>query len=105
MSNDVKLLGINIDRSLEFDFHMLKVCCEANRKLTTLNSMFNLFNNVESQFKYCQLVLMFQGRHTQVNNKKTIRMRALRMIYEDSTSLFETLLEKNMSFPVHDRNI
>ena len=103
MSNDVKLLGINIDRSLEFDFHMLKVCCEANRKLTTLNSMFNLFNNVESQFKYCQLVLMFQGR--QVNNKKTICMRALRMIYEDSTSLFETLLEKNMSFPVQDRNI
>ena len=87
MSNDVKLLGINIDRSLEFDFHMLKVCCEANRKLTTLNSMFNLFH----------------GR--QVNNKKTICMRALRMIYEDSTSLFETLLEKNMSFPVHDRNI
>ena len=27
------------------------------------------------------------------------------MIYEDSTSLFDTFLEKDMSFFVHDRNI
>ena len=27
------------------------------------------------------------------------------MIYEDSTSLFDTLLEKYMPFSVHDRNI
>ena len=32
-------------------------------------------------------------------------MRALRMIYEDGTSLFDVLLEKDMSFSVHDRNI
>ena len=27
------------------------------------------------------------------------------MIYEDKTSSFDTLLEKDMSFSVHDRNI
>ena len=27
------------------------------------------------------------------------------MIYEDGTSLFDVLLEKDMSFSVHDRNI
>ena len=32
-------------------------------------------------------------------------MRASRMIYEDGTSLFDVLLEKDMSFSVHDRNI
>ena len=39
-SNYFKLLGINIDRSLKFNFHMLKMCSKANRKLTTLNRMF-----------------------------------------------------------------
>ena len=49
----------------------------------------------ESQFKYCPLVWMFHGR--QVNNKINCRHeRALRMIYEDSTSPFDTLLEKDM---------
>ena len=32
-------------------------------------------------------------------------MRALRIIYEDSTSSFHTLLEKDVSFSVHDINI
>ena len=58
----------------------------------------------ESQFKYCPLVWMFHGR--QINNKIShLHERALRMIYEDSTSSFDTLLEKDMSFSVHDRNI
>ena len=47
---------------------------------------------------------MFHGR--QVNNKiNCLHERALRMIYEDSTSSFDTLLEKDMSFSNHDRNI
>ena len=47
---------------------------------------------------------MFYGR--QVNNKiNCLHERALRMIYEDSTSSFDTLLEKDMSFSVHDRKI
>ena len=46
---------------------------------------------------------MFHGR--QVNNKiNCLHERALRMIYEDSTS-FDTLLEKDVSFWIHDRNI
>ena len=65
-SNYVKLLGINIDRSLKFDFHMLKVCSKANRKLTILSRMFKFLTfkkrrvlikaYFESQFKYCPLV-------------------------------------------------
>ena len=46
---------------------------------------------------------MFHGR--QVNKINRLHERALRMIYEDSTSSFDTLLEKDMSFSVHDRNI
>ena len=38
-SNYVKLIGINIDGNLKFDFHMLKVCSKANRKSTILSRM------------------------------------------------------------------
>ena len=71
-SNYVKLLGINIDRSLKFDFRMLKVCSKANRKLSILSRMFKFLTfekrrvlikaYFESQFKYCPLVWMFHGR-------------------------------------------
>ena len=113
-SNYVKLLGINIDRSLKFDFHMLNVCSKANRKLTILSRMFKFLTFkkrrvlikacFESQFKYYPLVWMFHGR--QVSKKiNSLHERTLRMIYEDSTSSFDTLLEKDMSLSVHDRSI
>ena len=35
-SNDVKLLGITIDRDLKFDKHVLKLCSKANQKLSAL---------------------------------------------------------------------
>ena len=113
-SKYVKLLRINIDRSLKFDFHMLKVCSKANRKLTILRRMSKFLTfekrrvliktHFEYQSKYFPLVWMFHGR--QVHNKiNRLHERALRMIYENSTSSFDTLLEKDMSFSVHDRNI
>ena len=106
-SNYVKLLGINIERILKLDFHMLKVWSKANRKLTILSRMFKFLAfekrsvlikaYFESQFKYCTLVSMFHGR--QVNNKiNCLYKRALRMIYDDGTSSFDTLLEKDVIF-------
>ena len=71
-SNYVKLLGMNIDRSLKFDFHMLKVCSKAIKKLTLLRRMskFLTFKKrrvlikayFESHFKYYPLVWIFYGR-------------------------------------------
>ena len=60
-SNDVKLLGVTIDRDLKLDKHVLKLCSKANRKLSALCRMAYLlsFNKrrtlskafVKSQFK------------------------------------------------------
>ena len=68
----VKLLGINVDRSLKFGFHVLKVCSKANRKSTILSRMLKFLTfkkrrvlfkaYFESQFKYCPLVWMFHGK-------------------------------------------
>ena len=75
--NDLKLLGITINRDLKFDKHVLKLCSKANQKLSALSRMAKLlsFNKrsalfkafVESQFKYCPIIWMFHSRRT--NNK------------------------------------
>ena len=91
-SNDVKLLGIAIDRDLKFYKHILKLCNKANQKISPLSRMAKLlsFNKrrilfkafVESQFKYCPIVWMFHSRRT--NNKiNRLNVRALRIVYDE----------------------
>ena len=38
-SNDVKLLGVTIDKDLKFDKHVLKLYSKANQKLSTLSTV------------------------------------------------------------------
>ena len=70
-SNDIKLLGITIDRNLKFDKHVLKLCSKANQKLSARSRMAKLLSFskrrrvfkafVESQFRYCPIVWMFHS--------------------------------------------
>ena len=113
-SNDVKLLGITIDRDLKLDKHVLKLCSKANQKLSALSRIAKLlsFNKrrtlfkafVESQSKYCQIVWMFHSRRT--NNKiNRFQERALRIVYDDNVSTFDQLLAMDKSFCIHQQNI
>ena len=64
-SNEVKLLGITVDRDPESYKHFLRLCSKVNQKLRALSRMAKLtsFNKrrslfkalVESQFKYCPI--------------------------------------------------
>ena len=58
----------------------------------------------ETQFGYCQLVWMF---HDWVLNRKTnhLHERSLQIVYRDSISSFQVLLQKDRSFTIHHRNI
>ncbi len=109
-----KLLGIYIDNKLKFKYHISTLCDRAGNKLSALARIRHHFSFekrrilmkafVESQFSYCPLVWMFHGR---VINKRINRLqeRALRMVYEDFTSSFLELLEKDRSCTIHQRNI
>ena len=59
---------------------------------------------IESQFSYCPLVWMFCSRTL---NKKInqVHERALRLVYQDYSSMFEELLDKDKSLCFHHRNI
>ena len=113
-SNDVKLLGITIDRDLKFDKHGFNLYSKANQNLSALSRMAKLlsFNKrttlfkvfVESQFKCCPIVRMFHSRRT---NKKLNRLheRALRTGYDDDVSTFGQLIAMDKSFGIHHQNI
>ena len=113
-SNEEKLLGINIDRNLNFVKHIANICKIANRKLTAIARYSKLLSFekikilittfVESQFAYCPLVWMFHNRT--VNSKiSRLHERALRLLYNDDLSTFDELLERAGAFTIHQRNI
>ena len=59
---------------------------------------------VESQFHYCPLTWMLHSRT--LNNKiNRFHEKALRIVYSDYKSSFNTLPQKNGSFSIHHRNI
>ena len=59
---------------------------------------------IMSRFNYCPLVWMC---HTRALNNKTnqLRERALRLVYDDSQSTFEKLLNIDKSVTIHHRNL
>ena len=112
--DNVKLLGIDIDSNLTFNKYVSSICTKAGRKLTALRRILSILNFqqkrvlmksfINSQFNYCPLVWMFYSRY--LNNKiNKLQERALRMVYNDQTSTFESLLEKDKSVTIHHRNI
>ena len=114
LEKKLKLLGVEIDRTLSFDEHITSLCRKAGKKLYVLArlSHFMCTNKkrilmkafIESQFSYCPLIWMFHS--TSVNNKiNHLHERSLRIVYKNNISSFEYLLKNDRSFTIHHRNI
>ena len=109
-----RLLGITLDSDLKFDKHISDLCDKVSKKINALCRVTGYMSLekrrivmktfVESQFNYCPLIWMLHSRT--LNNKiNCLHERALRIVYSDYKSSFNTLLEKNGSSSVHHRNI
>ena len=109
-----KLLGIQIDSRLTFKNHVSTICKKTSQKLHALariSSYMNISQRrvimkafISSQFSYCPLVWMFHSRA--LNNRiNKLHERSLRIVYNDNTSSFTDLLQKDNSVSVHQRNI
>ena len=96
----VKLLGVNIEGRLNFDYHVNTLLKKANKKYHALARVCNYMDTkkrrvlmkafITSQFSYCPLVWMFHSR-TLNNRINKIHERALRLAYKNETFLsFET---------------
>ena len=113
-SSCAKLLGITIDSDLKFDKHFSDLCDKVSKKVNASCRVTGhmsiekrrivLKTFVESQFNYCPLIWML---HSRTLNKKIDRLyeRALRIVYSDYKSSFDTLLEKGVSISIHHGNI
>ena len=108
------LLGITTDSNLTFENHINSICKKASQKLNALARIAPYMNIqkrrtimksfVTSQFSYCPLIWMFHSRR--LNNKiNSIHERALRITYQDNTSTFQELLNKDNSVSIHHRNL
>ena len=109
-----KLLGIKVDHKLTFEDHVSSICCKAAQKLHALARVSHFMTAPQrrpimkaffnSQFRYCPLVWMFHSR--KLNNRiNNLHERALRLVFNDYSSSFQTLLMKDNSVTIHTRNI
>ena len=88
-SNKQKLLGVVIDRNLNFNEYVFNLCKKADRKLSVLarfldymsfeKRKFLLKAFVKSQFGYCPLTWVFHGR-TENSKINHILERSLRIV-------------------------
>ena len=107
-------LGITIDRDLKFDEHVNNLCKKACQKLNALVRLAPFMNVdkkgmimtafIESQFGYYPLLWMFHSRSLK-NKINRIHKRAVRITYNDKSSSFQNLLEKDNSDTIHHGNI
>ena len=110
-----KLLGVALDKNINFKSHVNQLCRKAGQKLHALARISNyihigklkimMMNTcIISQFSYCPLIWMFHDRSV---NKKISRIheKALRIAYKDSCSSYEDMLRKSESVTIHQRNL
>ena len=100
-SNEEKILGITIDNKLTFKGHIKILCRKVAQKMGALSWLLNhlsvsqkisIFNSlIKSQFNYCPVIWMCCSKASN-NIINKILERALRLILNDHTNDFDTLL-------------
>ena len=113
-SDEETLLGIKIDKRLNFNSHTKDICRRAAQKLNALcrisyfmtNNQRTLLINtlVKSQFNYCPLVWMFSSRKSN-NRINRIHERSLRIITGNQGSSYDELLSMTNESTIHQNNL
>ena len=101
--HEVKLLGVTIDEKLKFDRHVDILCKKAAKQLNVMHRFKSIFNSKEkeviyntfilSNFNYCLIVWHFCGKSS-TKKMEAIQERALRFMFNDKKSTYDSLLEK-----------
>ena len=111
----VKLLGVNFEGRLNFDYHVNTLLKKANKKYHALARVCNYMDVrkrrvlknafITSQFSYCLLVWVFHSR-TLNNQINKIHEKLLRLVYKNETfSSFDDLLKRDKSVSIHQKNL
>ena len=107
----VKLLGITIDKRLNFDFYVNSLCKRAGKQLNVLKRFSNILGQnqrlrifqtfIASIFDYCPTVWNFCSK-TKAKLIEKIQERGLRYVYNDDTSTYRELLDRSDTETMHN---
>ena len=114
-SNKWKILGLDIDRNLNFNKHVTPLCRKVSNKPSVLVILSNfiqsfkqrhivLKNFIEFQIGYCPLIWLFHSRR---KKKKITHLHesSLCIVYKDNKSSCVDWLAMNGSFTFYQTNI
>ena len=78
-SDEIKVLGVTLDDSLNFKFHFTDICNHASRQINSFKSFskylkidrrFSVYKSfIQSNFSYCPLAWIFCGRKIAISLK------------------------------------
>ena len=113
-SSTVELLGITLEKNLNFKSHIENNCCKVNNKLKALFRIRSFLTLVQakvlseayilSNLTYCPLIWVFCGKCNYNLIMKT-HYRCLRAIYDTKTTTYRALLRINGKIDIHTQNI
>ena len=113
-TDEVKLLGVKIDRKLSFNAHIKGFCSKASNKISALRRIRSFISIekakllyeafVKSIFNYCPLIWMFCSKEYNNLINKTHK-RALRVVYQENDSSLNDLLKIDNSTTIHVKNL
>ena len=113
-SSTVELLGITLDKNLNFKSHIENICCKANNKITALFRILSFFTleqakvlaeaYISSNFRYCPLIWMFCGKCSNNLIMKT-NYWWLTAIYNTLTKTYRNLLCINGKIDIRTQKI
>ena len=108
-THQIKVLGVTLDANLNFKSHVNNICRSASRqinalrrlsKVLTISARLKIYKSfIASNFSYCPVTWIFCGK---VNSKKLEKLqeRAIRFVYNDSTSSYNELLKRGNLLPL-----
>ena len=103
-----KFLDDNIDKNLNFNFHIEKICKLVNNKTNALIRIEQARKIAQayilSQFNYCNLIWMFCSKSANHSIQRAHK-RALRVTHQDFSATYPELLLQNGYFNIHQNNL
>ena len=101
--NSVTLLGVTIDKELNFSDHVLNLLKKGNQKLHGLARISKYVSNdklkmimrtfIQSQFNFCPLFWMF---HSRALNNKINKLHERALVYQNENLNFQELLDLDL---------
>ena len=102
-SDNISILGLKLDANLRFGPYVSDVIRRASKQINILKRIskylnvtgrINVYRSfISSNFSYCPVVWMFCGKKNS-NKLEKLQERALRFVFDDSTSSYIDLLKR-----------